>query len=129
MALDKFGVKQSKRSKKVVEGEPPKKTTKKSRAKKTSEKQSSGKTSEDIVDDFDRHNAGISPSTTQIEEEEQSELKTEPRSGISPLVSSKKKNLKCTNGKCGYKRTLFKKELTPEDYICGKCGGQMKLVK
>ncbi|MHA1775500.1 MAG: hypothetical protein ACTSWC_01930 [Promethearchaeota archaeon] len=36
--------------------------------------------------------------------------------------------LKCTT-KCGYQRTLRKRELSEEDYRCEKCGKTMKLVK
>ena len=43
-------------------------------------------------------------------------------------IERKKFYLSCT-ARCGYKRTLKKRELTEEDYICRKCKKKMKIVK
>ena len=40
----------------------------------------------------------------------------------------KKFYLSCT-ARCGYKRTLKKRELNDEDFICRKCKKKMKIVK
>ena len=45
-----------------------------------------------------------------------------------PEIERKKFYLSCT-ARCGYKRTLKKKELNEEDYICRKCRKKMKIVK
>ena len=43
-------------------------------------------------------------------------------------IERKKFYLSCT-ARCGYKRTLKKRELTEEDFICRKCRKKMKIVK
>ncbi|QEE14527.1 hypothetical protein DSAG12_00340 [Promethearchaeum syntrophicum] len=43
-------------------------------------------------------------------------------------LERKKFHLSCT-ARCGYKRTLKKRVLTDEDFICRKCGKKMKIVK
>ena len=61
-----------------------------------------------------------------FDDDEDKPLKTKRgESGIQTTMSSKKKNLECKNKKCGYKKTLFKTSLKPEDLICVKCGGEM----
>lgn len=45
-----------------------------------------------------------------------------------PDIERKKFYLSCT-ARCGYKRTLKKRELTDEDFICRKCKKKMKIVK
>ena len=47
---------------------------------------------------------------------------------VKPEIERKKFYLSCTT-RCGYKRTLKKKELNEEDYICRKCRKKMKIVK
>jgi len=47
---------------------------------------------------------------------------------VKPEIERKKFYLSCT-ARCGYKRTLKKKELNEEDYICRKCRKKMKIVK
>jgi len=47
---------------------------------------------------------------------------------IKSELERKKYYLSCTV-KCGYKRTLKKKKLSDEDFICRKCGKKMKNVK
>ena len=53
--------------------------------------------------------------------------KTKVKSSI-PDLERKKYHLACT-ARCGYKRTLKKRTLTDEDFICRKCGKKMKIVK
>lgn len=53
------------------------------------------------------------------------QTKTEP---AKTDIERKKFYLSCT-ARCGYKRTLKKKELNEEDYICRKCRKKMKIVK
>jgi len=43
-------------------------------------------------------------------------------------IERKKFYLSCT-ARCGYKRTLKKRELNEEDFICRKCRKKMKIVK
>ena len=50
----------------------------------------------------------------------------EGKKNVSSEMPRKKYYLKCSS-KCGYKRTLRKKELRAEDYICEKCGKIMTL--
>jgi len=45
-----------------------------------------------------------------------------------PDLERNKFHLTCT-ARCGYKRTLKKRKLTDEDFICRKCGKKMKIVK
>ena len=45
-----------------------------------------------------------------------------------PEFERNKFHLSCT-ARCGYKRTLKKRELTDEDFICRKCRKKMKIVK
>ena len=45
-----------------------------------------------------------------------------------PDLERNKFYLSCT-ARCGYKRTLKKRELTDEDFICRKCKKKMKIVK
>ena len=52
-------------------------------------------------------------------------LEVEPSN---PELERKKFHLSCT-ARCGYKRTLKKRELTDEDFICRKCRKKMKIVK
>ena len=100
MSLERFGIGGA--------GKEPKKSLKKgSKAKKTKE----------LVEEEDLD--------SDINEDSLIEKNPE----TSTIVSDRKKNLKCSNAKCGYKRTLFKKNLDEEDYICRKCGGTMKLTK
>lgn len=51
--------------------------------------------------------------------------KSEP---AKPDIERKKFYLSCT-ARCGYKRTLKKRELIDEDFICKKCSKKMKIVK
>jgi hypothetical protein len=73
------------------------------------------------------------PSSKKVKKSEEDELIEEnaisqPDIKSSP-TNSKRKQLKCTNGKCNFQRVLYKKDLLPEDYICSKCNSQMKLLK
>ena len=45
-----------------------------------------------------------------------------------PDLERKKFYLSCT-ARCDYKRTLKKRELNDEDFICRKCKKKMKIVK
>ena len=47
---------------------------------------------------------------------------------VKPEIERKKFYLSCT-ARCGYKRTLKKRELTEKDFICKKCSKKMKIVK
>ena len=47
---------------------------------------------------------------------------------VKPEIERTKFYLSCT-ARCGYKRTLKKKELNEEDFICRKCRKKMKIVK
>ena len=107
MGLENFG----------IAGGPAKKSSKS--AKKSSKTKATPKNEEDI--DLESVNS----------EEISNESPTESSEGGTSSLSmaSKKKKLRCTKPKCGYTRTLFKRELEPNDYICTKCGGEMKLTK
>jgi hypothetical protein len=107
MSLDKFG----------IGGTPPKKTSKKTSKKATTSKKA---VEDDDAVDFDDLNVNM-----ESDDEDSPISSPTPSSG----GSSKRKALKCTDVKCGYKRVLFKSILADEDLICQKCGKSMKLVK
>ncbi|MCF2139297.1 MAG: hypothetical protein K9W44_04505 [Candidatus Lokiarchaeota archaeon] len=70
----------------------------------------------------------ISKKSTNLKQKS-TKKKTNKKETSSTVTQTRKKYyLKCT-AKCGYKRTLRKKELTESDYICEKCGKMMKLYK
>lgn len=104
MSLDKFGLGVN----------PAKKTSKKSSKKSSNPKKV-------IEDDESIDEDG---NTDENDQESSQSTPTPTTSG-----SSKRKALKCTDAKCGYKRVVFKTILSDEDLICQKCGKSMKLVK
>jgi hypothetical protein len=106
MSLDKFGI-----------GTPLKKTTKKSIKKSKSPNLK--------VEDEEKEEGNMGVEENQEEEEDRIAESESANIG----GSSRRKELKCTNQKCGFKRILFKKELSEQDYICQRCGKTMKLSK
>ena len=109
MGLENFG----------IAGGPAKKASKSS--KKSSKGKQPSKDEEDIDSEPLEAEQDASLKESSIEESE--------NNAPSLSMASKKKKLRCTKAKCGYTRTLFKRELEPNDYICPKCGGEMKLSK
>ena len=118
MSLDKFGIGAGGKKKSST----PKKTTESSKPTKKSSKAT------EENDFFDE----VQQTDTSDEIDAEAELGTETAETATPNstspVVSKKKTLKCTLAKCGYKRVLFKKTLDDADLVCQKCGAKMKLV-
>lgn len=59
-----------------------------------------------------------------------SKKKTANSKQSSPEMTGERKKfyLKCTT-KCGYKRTLKKRSLSEDDYLCRKCRKKMQIYK
>ncbi len=79
--------------------------------------------------------AGSKKSSTKPKKKEKkttpkkkSSKKEEVKKDLPSENPRKKYYLKCT-ARCGYKRTIRKKELREEDYMCQKCGKKMKVYK
>ena len=87
------------------------------------------------LDRFTRPNEKITKKTTNkkgskkgINKNSTSEKKKPELEPSKPDLDRRKFYLSCT-ARCGYKRTLKKRELTDEDFICRKCGKKMKIIK
>jgi hypothetical protein len=108
MSLDSFvGGKKVKKTKKAKTSSKAKKTTKPKKPRKSSKKStSSGK---------------------KKKKSDQSIGK--PDIDVQNTSDRKKYFLECGNAKCKFKRTLKKRILSDTDYICRKCGKEMKIKK
>ncbi len=87
------------------------------------------------LDRFTKTNKKISKKTTKRKvskkvKTKKSTIKKE-KAKLEPVKTDIARNkfyLSCT-ARCGYKRTLKKSKLEENDYVCRKCGKNMKIVK